>query len=270
MSEIGPENLAEENRYRRIFRRAREQCQRYAERSWRTIKAIRYYCRAKRRTYGGWEKEKKIVELATVIGLWVYVVINGALLKNSGRQLELARSEFENAQRPWVAVTYPEVVSDFAFDLFGATISIHLHIKNSGHSPAAFVTVFPLIFTMDNDAEGINKVRATCVEARKRPFDQLTGGTVFPGDEDVRAISFRLSATDIMRLRSAPMSTTMLAGCIDYVFEFQPGHHQTGFVFEIDKRGLRNNILKIDPDSGDVAANQVLMEVNPGLGVTAD
>jgi hypothetical protein len=59
----------------------------------------------------------------------------------------------------------------------------------------------------------------------------------------------------------------LLSACIDYAFDpAEARHHQTRFVFEIDKGGF----LPVDPRAGDLSPQQIITAVNPTIGDDAD
>jgi hypothetical protein len=64
---------------------------------------------------------------------------------------------------------------------------------------------------------------------------QTIGVTILPDDQLVRRIIYKLDAEAIKRAGEAGLGfiRPTLVGCVDYQFEFSPGHHQTGFVDEV-------------------------------------
>jgi hypothetical protein len=66
--------------------------------------------------------------------------------------------------------------------------------------------------------------------------------------------------TDVMRLRENPAVVPMIAGCVDYLFQFAEGHHQTAFVYELDKAGPNGAMLKLDPNEGEMSPGALLLD----------
>jgi hypothetical protein len=117
----------------------------------------------------------------------------------------------------------------------------------------------------------MSKPRAKCAEARRRIIDQTaTGVTIFPDEEAPLNEWFRMMPTGIIRLRENKKDVAMIAGCVDYLFQFAESHHQTAFVYELDKAGPNGSVLILDPDDGDLPPSALLLEVNPALAGNAD
>jgi hypothetical protein len=76
--------------------------------------------------------------------------------------------------------------------------------------------------------------------------------------------------TDVIRLRENPAVVAMIAGCVDYLFQFAEGHHQTAFVYELEKPGPNGAVLRLDPNDGEMSPGALLLEINPGLAGNAD
>ncbi len=61
----------------------------------------------------------------------------------------------------------------------------------------------------------------------------------------------------------------MIVGCFDYVYPFSAIHHQTQFVYEVDRTGPNNTLLVISP-IGTTPQNEVQLMLNPQLAGDAD
>jgi hypothetical protein len=272
VSERQPDNLRKENPYRRAYRRAHDKYQQYAERCRAAKHAIGNYCRAKYKQYGGWQYVERLISLLTVAGIWVYTAITAFILVINGRQLAELRAEFELNQRPWISVYQnAEITRPLTYDMYGAIIYLRFHLKNTGHSPAAYAMIDGLFFTRDQSTTDMAKPRTKCMETRRRPIDQTAAGvTIFPGEDFPQNVWFRMVPTDVIRLRQNQDVVPMIAGCVDYLYQFAKGHHQTAFAYELDKAGPSGSILRLDPHEGDMAPNTMLLEINPGLAGNAD
>ncbi len=79
MSEPEFENLTKQP-HTRIYRYACAKYTQYAAYCRATKQAIGHYCRSRRETYGGWEQEKKVVEVSAVVLIFIYTSIQGCQL----------------------------------------------------------------------------------------------------------------------------------------------------------------------------------------------
>jgi hypothetical protein len=75
-----PDHPKKETPYCRAYRRAREQYHQYAENWWTAVQSVRHHCRAKREEYGGWEQEKKVLEVSAIVLILIYTTIQGCQL----------------------------------------------------------------------------------------------------------------------------------------------------------------------------------------------
>jgi hypothetical protein len=121
-----------------------------------------------------------------------------------------------------------------------------------------------LFFTRDQSTTDMAKPRTKCMETRRRPIDQTAAGvTIFPGEDFPQNVWFRMVPTDVIRLRQNQDVVPMIAGCVDYLFQFAKGHHQTAFAYELDKAGPSGSILRLDPHEGDMAPKRYAVGNQP-------
>lgn len=119
-----PDHPKKETPYGRAYRHAREQYQQYAA-HWRaTIQTIRHHCRAQRQKYGGWEQEKKILEVAAVVLILIYTAIQGC-------QLSVIRDQEKRQLRAYVLVDQSSILVDES-----NYVHPRIQIKNGGLTPA--------------------------------------------------------------------------------------------------------------------------------------
>lgn len=89
---------------------------------------------------------------------------------------ETTASELELAERPWVdAIT--TVDGSFSFDINGANVPLKLTLRNTGHSPAVRVGIWPVMFFGANIANASAFRDKACEDAPKM---QSMGITLFP------------------------------------------------------------------------------------------
>jgi len=64
----------------------------------------------------------------------------------------------------------------------------------------------------------------------------------------------------------------LIVGCIDYLFPTGSAHHQTRFIYEIDRPTGPNNRSygPIEFKTGDVPENEMVLAINPALAKPAD
>lgn len=176
-------------------------------------------------------------------------------------QLAILRAE----QRPILQIESTIVPLPIRFTQFGAYLQITFNIKNIGHDLAQATHVRGEFYAR-TDNTVINRQRAACATEVQNP----TGGTqigftIFSGSYQITS-NLTMTADDLEKWTVDAKKTIrtvvpMLVGCVDYIFDGT--HHQTPFVFEIDKRGGVNGFGAIDPAAGDVPADQVLPAIPP-------
>jgi hypothetical protein len=188
-------------------------------------------------------------------------------------------NEMQAGQRPWVHLTAQNSVvieSPLHFDENGAHLAVRFNTRNSGHSPARFVLVEGAMFVSDGSVEKFNESWKKCNDVKSQEVTFMRAGkTVFPEQEYQQGHRFDVPVNDLKLLESLidnkMPKAILITGCIDYSFEAkQSEHHQTRFIFEIDKRGPNETFAFIDPRNGDLAAQQVAVEINPLIGDDAD
>jgi len=77
---------------------------------------------------------------------------------------------------------------------------------------------------------------------------------------------------DARRLGIHPITTVpTLAGCIDYADGVDLTHHQTRFVYEVDKKGPDGNpTIDFTAAGGDIPISNVILNLNPVLAGNPD
>src|SRR5690349_18029294 len=119
-----PERLKEEKPYSHAYRYASEKYQQYSAYWWAAIHAICHHYRSQRQKYGGWEQEKKILEIAAVVLILVYTAIQGC-------QLSVIRDQEKRQLRAYVLVDQSSITIDAANN-----VHPRIQFKNSGLTPA--------------------------------------------------------------------------------------------------------------------------------------
>jgi hypothetical protein len=189
-------------------------------------------------------------------------------------------TEMHDEQRPRVAVVNAVIASPLFFDKDGAHVTITFSLKNNGHSDAIYAFPFAQFFVRN-----WHEVKATmerqqkfCSLIRRRTGAVAGYGTVIgPGETISENNVLTMTPSEVQRWKAfgsnpdvSLIVTAMVAGCVDYVFD--GGHHQTTFVYELDRRIPGNNPFGIiDAKSGQtVQQGDLVLAVNPGLAAKSD
>src|SRR5208283_5746009 len=119
------------------------------------------------------------------------------------------------------------------------------------------------------DKEPIKMRDEMCEALKTREITPATQGfIIFPDDEKNPVVRFNLPSIEV-RLWRATFQTIkqvpVIVGCIDYVSVDTSMHHETGFIFEIDKRGKHRPFENIDPNAGDISEDDLSISQNPTL-----
>ena len=104
-----------------------------------------------------------------------------------------------------------------------------------------------------------------CLPLRSHSKPDFDAFILFPDSQIERQQGVSVSAADVQSGETVPKDDRPFAvffvlGCVDYRFEFESGHHQTGFVYELRKSELRNGLLydRIYPSSNVIVPRSVL------------
>jgi hypothetical protein len=189
-----------------------------------------------------------IITLITAIaGLFGLYILYGTL-ELTQIQTGTAQQELELSKRPWVFADIM-LAKDLTYNVNGANITLRFVLHNIGNSPAAATWVNLVAFDMmfEGKSSPIDEQRKLCDPMRTyKPDPHAVGFTIFPGQIIQQDISTSISGKEInevnaaiLRLIKKPISNfrsrlyPMIVGCIDYQFEFAPGHHQTPFMYQL-------------------------------------
>jgi hypothetical protein len=151
------------------------------------------------------------------------------------------------SQRPWVSVGL-SIAEPLVFDSNGARTLLRFTMKNLGHSPAVFVNMHFVAFSMQNLWDELTKRKEICTRIQewdKGEFSEM----ILPGGQSEEGRPLRIKKVDIdkntIQIPGGPSVVTLaVVGCVDYQFTFAKEHHQTEFSFVAVQRGP---IAIIDP-----------------------
>jgi hypothetical protein len=188
-------------------------------------------------------------------GLWLTSIWQWAAIakqsKIADKTLIETRRQIELPHRPWVQVTVKVVGDGLMFTSEGsAGITLRVSMLNSGSSPA--MRVFPEIEIYPQGPSRLRppaEQRRLCEPLRNLGRDSGWGfpTTLFPERTEIRDVKISMMADEIRTASSGSAdsdSTTktcvpFVVGCVDYMFHFAEGHHQTGFIFILSRTDNR-------------------------------
>jgi hypothetical protein len=107
----------------------------------------------------------------------------------------------------------------------------------------------------------------------KLTIPSVPGDVIFPNHDSPVNHLFKMGSASMMACKERKPGVAgapMIVGRIDYIFGTDPTHHQTRFIYEVDKPGPDRGFLAIEPTLGQVTANQIALAVNPLLAKDAD
>ena len=167
----------------------------------------------------------------------------------------LGREALVVDQRPWL-VPDSNITSGLRWTKTEGRIDFRFVIKNLGKTPARYALVDARLHWKD-DVRPEDTYLALSKQMRDRPLND--GVTIFPGFPFTQDIALGMPIEDIRayyaNTRPAgaqPQVSPYLIGCVDYLDLFSDTHHQTGFVFQIDRKLTIANTMAIGPDHGDI------------------
>jgi hypothetical protein len=81
---------------------------------------------------------------------------------------------------------------------------------------------------------------------------------------------FDVSLADIENIKTKKHRTLMITGCVDYLFPTGDKHHQSRFVYEVDRLAPTGAVLQLEPAAGNVPINEIGLMANPDIAGDAD
>jgi hypothetical protein len=187
--------------------------------------------------------------------------------------------EMRDEQRPWVHFTNTNPITidgPLRFDSTGGHLPVTFNFINGGHLPARFVFIDGSTSVVRGFANEYASSWSKC-DSRRTEDDSVMrlGKTVFPEQQSPDNYRIDIPINHIDQLeqfidRGIP-AAIIFSGCIDYsTISDKVRHHQTRFLFEIDKRDPNNSFLHFDPRKGDIPRDQVTLAINPNVPDDAD
>ena len=146
-------------------------------------------------------------------------------------------------------------------------------MTNQGHSPALRVDVAADVFFREPDIQSAMEAQAKLCPltgiTRSGPYE---GVTMFPGSKHSILRFFTVGIVSMEDWKAHwgdGKATPVLIGCVDYIFQ-NGEHHQSGFVYEIDRSSPNNgeasgSFTSINPNGDAVAASDIRFAENPQM-----
>ena len=175
--------------------------------------------------------------------------------------------------RPWVKGE-PQAWSPVTFPNNGdLSINVTFALDNVGHSVATDVTIYAGAFVPNWDGnqhfkQPLERQRELCGKVQPSPLTL----TLFPGDTKQFNVGLGISKKEIESnivppppgMNNPPnppgkRTDPVLFGCVDYQFSNLPGHHQTGFIY---------NIVRTDPKTPNVPYLIIVGDTLPSANVS--
>jgi|ERR1700722_4496336 len=176
------------------------------------------------------------------------------------------RDTLTATERPWVTASV-SILSDLIFDDTEARVRLQIKMKNTGHSPAADVSVFPvmLLTPPQKGMTYLEMEKAVCSDFNYVGLapDQGLGYTLFPDGIETVVATAKLKRPEIEHENK--FYPTIIA-CINYRFTFTDERHKTAIAFRLGKIKLSqvsnalegsNELLGINFDKGNVPVRRL-------------
>lgn len=249
----------------------RELFQRYTGRGRQALAGIRHYCYRELQKYGTWDNVKKTIEIVGVVGLLAYVWINERILNTMKDQTNIARTENELAERPWMEgrVTF---TGPLVFDQNGAVLPVRYVITNTGKTPANYVRPAVGLFgpTVAGNEIADQENRTCLGEPGSVPATTDPAGfIIFPNGSSGNSVRMAVKKSDLEKGKLPNGEVFLrLIFCVRYKFLFEPSSnwHQTSYIYELDKYQSSPQDGAFDhfnPDSGRIEAGMIDILANP-------
>jgi hypothetical protein len=159
------------------------------------------------------------------------------------RAADVAEKTLVASQRPWISLKEAKVLAPMYFAKGDVHFPLEFQLKNTGNSPGLFVHIEAKRFALraeTYDIVAVQKEVRQIAQARDSHKSEV-GMSIFPGD--VRPVEKIVSALradlkkgffDLWSAGSTKKAVSLVvAGCVDYEFSFEKGHHQSGFVYQV-------------------------------------
>jgi hypothetical protein len=192
-----------------------------------------------------------VAALAAGVATIAYAVITHRMWCEMHQQTATLQNQFEQSQRPWIALKVEIGAGGFTFNANGdGNFNGQIVMKNIGHSPAIGIeNIFEVVPVKDQGifTEPIKRQKEICDSVREanKPLSKTFGVRVLFPDEQSEPLEFSTSIPKGLIDKAAFIAPVqppyrdfmaVLVGCIDYRVTFSDKHHQTGYIYTIYRR----------------------------------
>jgi hypothetical protein len=185
-------------------------------------------------------------------------------------QLEVLRAD----QRPWVYDKGAKIWTNLFIYEDHAIFTIAFLLENVGKSPARGVNIQGTFLFTNGSATEAYAGYQVCDLSRELPPKAVPGRVIFPNQSAPHNHVFTMNGSNFQQWRNwkeGQIAALIIAGCTDYFWGDSPVHHQTRFIFELDKTGPDNkSFLMVPGMPGEISANELGLAINPDLTKDAD
>jgi hypothetical protein len=219
------------------------------------------YCRHPHTPW--WKTTAELIGIGAVV---VYAIV-------SYFQWDTSHRQFEATERPWLKVSFSDNAVNFADG--SMLFSMHAHITNVGHSVATGV-IIPIKMFLASDAnsifkEPLKRQEELCdaIENKSVSVQQNeTAIAIFPGSGDDSLLlgqGFSKSEIDATPTVNPNFQIKhllpIIVGCVDYQYGASTHHHQTRFIYEVQRLdpAVSPNIFTIEVGKDVPAPNVALV-----------
>jgi hypothetical protein len=170
------------------------------------------------------DRTKTIAEQAIIQAKAAKVSVDAAQISAN-----IATSQLELTERPWVFFKDARVVSPLTFDSNGATVTFEIVLRNSGPSPAVDVWLLPRLYLLPKKQDAIPPVERLCDNKTPKGMSRH-GLTLFSGtDSPPQRITVGLSKDEMAKagaehpaMQSGPIVVITPLVCVSYSATFKP------------------------------------------------
>jgi hypothetical protein len=154
----------------------------------------------------------------------------------SDRLATTALRQFEITDRPWLAVDV-SIIGPLTFNEQGGNITFRIVAENVGRSIALNATVHAKMIIPDFDGDLFREVLAEQLRVCKEAHSRFMAYAVFPGRKSVSDWSFGLGPAELERgcIATSNFFHLYIVGCVDYQFSGHDTHHQTRFIYGVNR-----------------------------------
>ncbi len=200
---------------------------------------------------------------------------SGIAANAAKKSAEVAEKTLVAIQRPWVSVK-ASIASDLKFTPEGGRVSILFRLKNIGQTPATGTWIDARIFPSGPKRDAFTEKKKLCSRRESAsPKGKAMGHILFPGDEVVLIESLPISSKEIEQfrvdmaeyhkdpsLKTFPVISPALVGCVSYGFAFDNSFHSTGIAEDIHRIDPKHPgaAFGIEPSAGDVPQNLLRLD----------